>query len=173
MITIHELLEDKAYKEFFLRRPAMPRVYGEQGKLPWRVYVQREADGRWAKKDLPTYREAFEFFKKWRDNMHDGAIASRPVAFAPPNKLVRVKGKYQVGSDGVNRQVTIPVIWKPKLPAEETFHEWCPYCRRPTIFKWFSSHHAFPKGEAFDTAARRCTICGIREEGLPRLIKRK
>lgn len=171
MITIHELLEDKTYKAFFLSKPLMPTVYAARGKLPWRLYVQLEADGRWSKKDLPSYSEAFKLFKKYRDDAHDAAIVSRPVAFAPPNRLVRVRGQYLIGSDGVKRQVIKPVVWKPKLPGDEVIHEWCCYCRRPTIFRWFSRHHAFPKGETFDIGARRCTICGVRSEGMPRMKK--
>jgi hypothetical protein len=172
MITIHELLEDKTYRQFFISKPAMPKVYAQQGKKPWRLYVQMEADGRWSKKDLATYGDAFRLFKKFRADCHDAAIVSRPVAFAPPNKLVRVRGQYLIGGDGVKRQVIKPVVWRPRLDGNETTHDWCCYCRRPTIFRWFSKHHAFPKDEQFDITERRCSICGVRAAGMPRMVKK-
>lgn len=169
-MTIHELLEDKTYREFFLNPPAMPRVYRQQGKDPWRVYLQ--LNKRWVKKDLPTYRKAFATFKKYRDDAHDAAIVSRSVAFPPPHRFVRIKGKYQIDSRGNRIQVTKLVVWRPQVPAEELDHRWCPYCRRPTVFSYFSKHHAFTGMDAFGLGQwLRCTICGIRLEGLPRLLR--
>lgn len=169
MITIHELLDDPKFKEFFLKPPPMPRVYREQALKPWRLYVQRETGGRWSKKDCSTYTEAFRLFKVWRPQAHDAAIVSKAVAFAPPSRRVRIKNKFVVGSDGVKRQATKAVPWRMSLPDGEGIHDWCVYCRRPTIFRYFSSHHAFPKNEQFDIASRRCTICGCRLDGMPRV----
>jgi hypothetical protein len=171
LLTIHELLEDKAYKEFFLKAPPMPVVYRQLNMKPWRVYIQREADGPWAKKDLETYREAFALFKRYRPDIHDAAITSRSVAFAPPHKLVRIKGAYVIDRKGKKVQKVKLVVWTPRLPPEETGHHWCTYCRRPTVFKYFSRHHAFGKDMAITQDDLRCTICGIRLEGLPRLIR--
>jgi hypothetical protein len=172
VLTIHELLEDPRYKEFFLKVPPMPRVYRQQQMLPWRVYIQRETDGPWAKKDFPTYRQAFALFKRYLPEVHDAAIVSRAVAFAPPHRFVRIKGKYLIDKRGNKVQVTKLVVWKPKLPAEEQDHHWCPYCRRPTVFRFYRIHHAFGKGIDFGLDnVQRCTICGIRLEGLPRLIR--
>lgn len=152
----------------------MPTVYRQRQMTPWRVYIQREADGGWAKKDLPTYREAFELFKRYRPTIHDAAINSRSVAFAPPHRLVRIKGKYrEVVRKGKKQtvQVTKLVVWKPKLPPEEGPHLWCTYCRRPTVFRYFSIHHAFGKTMPISQEHLRCSICGIREDGMPRLIQ--
>lgn len=174
MLTIHELLEDKTYKEYFLKSPAMPEVYRQLNMVPWRVYIQREADGPWAKKDLPTYKEAFALFKKYRPNIHDAAIMSRSVAFAPPHRFVRIKGQYrEVVRKGKKEKVQVVklVLWKPNLPPEESGHHWCTYCRRPTVFKYFSRHHAFGKNEPITQDELRCSICGIRLDGLPRLIR--
>lgn len=174
MLTIHELLEDKQYKEFFLKQPQMPPIYRQQQKSPWRVYIQRELDGPWAKKDLPSYTEAFKLFKRYKPDIHDAAICSRAVAFAPPYRFVRIKGQYrEVVRKGKKEkvQVTKLVVWKPQLPQEESPHRWCTYCRRPTVFRYFSRHHAFGKEMSISQADLRCTICGIREDGMPRLIR--
>ena len=174
MLTIHELLQDKQYREFFLNAPPMPTVYRVQQMSPWRVYIQREADGAWAKKDLPTYREAFQLFKRYKPDIHDAAICSRAVAFPPPHRLVRIKGQYrEVVRRGKKEtvQVTKLVVWKPRLPVDETAHHWCTYCRRPTVFRYFSKHHAFEKDMGITQDELRCTICGIRLDGLPRLIR--
>lgn len=174
MLTIHELLEDKTYKEFFLKPPAMPVVYRQQQMKPWRLYVQREADGGWAKKDFATYVETFKAFKKYRPDVHDASITSRAVAFAPPHRFVRIKGQYREvvkGGKKTKIQVVKLVVWKPKLPPEESAHEWCTYCRRPTIFRYFSRHHAFGKEMSITQEELRCSICGIRRDGIPRLIR--
>lgn len=170
MLTIHELLEDRQYKEFFLKQPQMPALYRQQQMTPWRVYIQRELDGPWAKKDLPSYTEAFKLFKRYKPDIHDAAICSRAIAFAPPHRLVRIKGKY-VEHRGKKVQVTKLVVWKPKLPSEESPHNWCTYCRRPTVFRYFSRHHAFGREMTIAQEELRCTICGIRLEGMPRLIR--
>lgn len=170
MISIHELLEDKTYKEFFLNQPRMPRVYRDQGMKPWRLYVQLDQDGKWLKKDAPTYFEAFKLFKKYRPDAHDATIMSRSIAFPPPHRHVRIKGKFQVNSRGQKSQVTKLIVWRPRLDGSEIPHRWCCYCRRPTIFRWFSKHHAFGKDMPFDPSALRCTICGVREDGMPRLV---
>lgn len=161
MLTIHELLEDPVYKEWFLKKPVLPPT--PKPSPPWRLYVQRNPSGNWSKKDFDTYKEAFALFKKMRSSIHDATIQSKAVAFAPPLRFARIKGKFLEGSDGVVRQATKRVPWKPKLPADEAQHHWCPYCRRPTVFLWFASHHAYRDGKimAADDSTR-CTICGIR-----------
>jgi hypothetical protein len=174
LLTIHELLKDKQYKEFFLKQPQMPTIFQRNPQLtPWRVYIQRETDGPWAKKDLHTYTEAFELFRRFKPNIHDASITCRSVAFAPPYRFVRVRGQYrEVVRKGKKTtvQVTKLVVWKPKLPPEEGAHKWCTYCRRPTIFRYFSKHHAL--GDmSISQEHLRCSICGIREDGMPRLIR--
>jgi len=174
VLTIHELLEDKQYKEFFLRKPDMPAVYRQNPDCtPWRVYIQREVDGPWAKKDFHSYTEAFKLFKKYRPNIHDASITSRSVSFQPPYRMVRIKGKYrEVVRKGKKElvQVTKLVVWAPKLPPEESPHRWCTYCRRPTVFRYFSRHHAFGRDMQISQQDLRCTICGIREDGMPRVV---
>lgn len=167
MLNIHELLEDEQYKKYFLTRPPMPQA--PRIAPPWRLYVQLEPGGRWAKRDAFDYKEAVVAFARLRKRgLHDASITCRPIAWDPPSRIVRVKGKFAKNSKGELVQVTREVFWKPKVPADEEQHLWCPYCRRPTIFRPFATHHAFA-GEykmMMDPGASRCTICGIRREGL-------
>ena len=171
MMTIHELLEDKTYREWFLKPPPMPVVYKQIGAQPWRVYLQ--IDERWRKKDAGTYREAFGIFKDYKHLARDAAIVSKSVAFSPPHRMARIRGKYVIDKrTGKKVQVTKLVVWSPKVPMDEAeMHTWCPYCRRPTVFKYFSRHHAFTGFNTLNlNTTMRCTICGIRREGLPRMI---
>lgn len=160
MMTIHELLEDKTYKEFFTTRPQIPQVHPDQ--IPWRVYVQREANGGWAKKEFALYTAAFKFLKPYLKTCHDAAIQSKGVAYQPPARTVRItKNGKPVMVDGKPKLRRI--VWQPKLPYDEVPHTWCTYCRRPTVFAWFSKHHAFPKGYELVTPYQRCVICGTSE----------
>jgi hypothetical protein len=45
-------------------------------------------------------------------------------------------------------------------------HTWCPYCRRPTVFGWFTSHHAFPPSLPPLPYKKRCGICGIAQQAI-------
>lgn len=167
MLNIHELLGDAKYRQFFLTRPKMPDV--PRLSPPWRLYVQLEGSGIWRKRDCWDYAEAVRLFNAMRKRgLHDAAITCRPMGWAPPSRIVRVKGKFHKNSQGEMVPVTREVYWRPSVPAEEDQHLWCPYCRRPTVFRPFARHHAFV-GEykkMMDPGAIRCTICGIRREGL-------
>lgn len=167
MITLPELLEDKRYKEYFCKVPHQ----GPQA-MNWRIYVQREAQGPWARKDFAKYADAFRRIAKEmkEGRLHDGTIQSRGIAYAPPERIVRVtKGGKPVmvkTPNGLQPKTAI-VVWKPKVPSDEEGHIWCTYCRRPTVFRWFTSHHTLrnsPVAGTVDPTDRRCTICGVREE---------
>ena len=166
MITIFDLLEDEDYKAFFIKNVKLP-PHLLNGKR-WRLWVQLKRNRQWKKKDFASYADAFKYFRASRDHILDAAIGCPGYEFKPPSKVVRVKGKYHVGNDGVRRQVTKLVTWKPKLPlGEEEAHNWCPYCRRPTVFRQFSKHHALlashTGGVGIDNRLLRCTICGASE----------
>jgi hypothetical protein len=167
MMTLRELLEDKVFKEFFTTIPEV-QGYMHPGRLPWRVYVQKERGGPWRKKDFRTYREAFLFLKPRLRDVYDATIQSRGTAFPPPAKVVKVvkrlpSGKKVPVRDEKGKQQYRRIVWRPILPEMEEPHRWCPYCRRPTVFGWFSKHHAFPRGFEFDLSLQRCTICGASE----------
>lgn len=163
MITIVDLLEDSRYKEYFCQVPklAVPPVNGAK---PWRVFLKLKKNRQWAQKDFATYPEAFKYFKKAlkRGLILDGAINCRRQSFAPPIRYAKIRGKFIEGSDGVKRQATKRVEWQPKLNADEyDEHQWCPWCRRPTVFKYFARHRVLNgSGIAIDPSVPRCMICG-------------
>lgn len=178
LITLVELLEDAKYKAFFTTPPKMLKPL--PGQKPWRAMVQRRAGGPWAKKEYETYADAFRTIK---DNLragtlYDGAIQSRSIPFGPPRRIAKVtrggkpvwhtrNGKIVLDSSGQRIQKTVVVLWKPKLEAADETHDWCTYCRRPTVFRWFKSHHALRAAglqELVDPTDRRCSICAARED---------
>ena len=162
MITMAELLQDADYRKFLTTAPSLPAhaVNKEMNtSKPWVVYVQREAGGRWGKREFWTYKKAFRFFKAAviDHKVHDAALNNKRVGFDPPFKWVRVRGKFVVDSKGNKRQAQARVYWKPKLPPDEVEdHHWCKYCRRPTVFKSYSKHKRLG---AVDPTLR-CCICG-------------
>lgn len=171
MITLPELLKDPKYREFFTRVPKDFKP--KPGQKPWRLYIQTDVDGPWKKKDFESYAEAFRVLAKYLKGgrLHDGAIQSRGIAYAPPTRVAGVlkngRPVYEVGSNGKRLQKTVTVRWKPRLSGDDEPHSWCTYCRRPTVFKWFRSHHAFRGSgleDCLDPSNKRCTICGAREQ---------
>lgn len=177
LITLPELLEDPRYKRFFLTPPKMLKPL--PGQKPWRVLVQRRSGGPWAKKETDTYAAAFRIIKHnlGAGTLHDGTIQSRGIAYGPPLRIAKVTkggrpvwhrrdGKLVLDSDGNRIQVTRTIEWKPKLDIADEVHDWCTFCRRPTVFRWFRSHHALRAAglqDMADPSDRRCTICGARE----------
>lgn len=166
MITLPELLEDPIYKQYFQTPPKLPKVRRLQP--PWRVYIQKEVRGKWYKKDCWTYAEAFKIIKTYRANgeLYDGAIVSKSKSFAPPRKTVKIRSKFVKDSKGNMVQATKRVYHVTAVPGEDEPHRWCGYCRRPTVFRWFTKHHNFPENTPYTAHRRRCTICGIAEEGV-------
>jgi hypothetical protein len=174
-LTIHDLLEDERYRKYFLTVPRLPKV--QRTTPPWRLYVQK-GDGLWRKRDFEQYGDAVRMFNRLRSagDMRDAAVTCRPVAFDPPTRIVRVKGKYVKTSRGELVQQTREILWSwvPLLNGEDDTHYWCPYCRRPTVFTWFSKHHAVlgVHKTYMDASARRCTICAVRLEGIGQWSRR-
>lgn len=175
LITLPELLEDKRYRQFFSTVP-------KQGpsRANWRIFVQRKPDGPWAKRDYDKYSDAFRRIARELKGgtLHDGTIQSRGIAYAPPERIVRVtkNGRPVMArnSRGELVQKTAVVAWKPKLDADEEPHTWCSYCRRPMVFRWFASHHSLrnsPVAGCIDPTDRRCVICGGREEFIRETLK--
>lgn len=148
-------------RELLLTKPPKSRV--PPISPPWRIYAQRTTETSWARKDFPTYKAAFDFWKLKRKLWYDVSITSKRQAFQPPGRLVKISRKGQpvmVKTPTGMRQATKLVPIKPP-PG----HAWCMYCRRFTIFTWFRTHHAH-RGEMallMDPSERRCCICGIRE----------
>lgn len=170
MIPMSELLKDPTYKKYLLRIPQVPAASQLPHLSPmWVVYVKPEVEGKWRRKSFRKYSKAFKFFKKAMAlGVADACINNKRLAFDPPARLARIRGKFVVGSDGVKRQATKRVEWKPRLSGDDPDHEWCLYCRRPVEFKYYSKHPALKAHESMwdiplDSSVRRCCICGASE----------
>lgn len=148
---LDQLKADKLYRKWMAKNPKLTVVANGQ---PWVVYVQKEVDGGWARKLFPKYREAYAFMKRRIHDFPDLTINSRRQPFKPPI-IIGPKGK--------------PVYRLPQLLiAPDVAHQWCPYCRRLSIFKCFSKHHAFP-GLTI-RYIDRCVICGIPKSQIKRYV---
>ena len=156
-----ELLKDATYRRFLEREPHLPEIANDkalQKSPPWIVFIQREVDGPWGKKEFWKYSKALKFLQKGiRLGVHDAALHCRRFSFDPPTRVARIKGKFVTDSQGNQRQVTKPVPWKVKLEPGDAEHRWCRYCRRPTEFRYFRRHRRL---NLIDTTIRRCCICG-------------
>ena len=168
MLTIHDLLEDSEYKEFLCTIPVLPDHMTLPGKEPWRLLVQLKDDPRWKTKRFATYPQMFKTFKRLRPRIHDAALNCPSIQFKPPSEIVTIRGAYFINKRGKKLPKTKLVVWKPTMPpGEYEEHHWCPYCRRPTVFKQFTVHHALPMrklgGIPIDPVLDRCSICGASE----------
>jgi hypothetical protein len=156
-LTMRELLKDSLFKKWMMKPPNLGVTICYSGK-PWRVWVQRELNGRWGKRDFAKYSEAWNFFvKHLKEGAYDAAISSKVKPFPPPVEKYK-KQEYTVkGKTYVKR---VPVFYIPKVPGMNPQHEWCPHCRRPTIFTTYRRHHAF--AQRFNGEIKqRCSVCGI------------
>lgn len=170
-IRFLELLDLPGFKEFLVTRPEILAV-PIGNKLPWRVYVQKHPHGRWAKKDFETYGAAFKFMKPYIRTSHDVALHCRNIMYLPPGRwlpirrngepvyLLDAQGKPRLDDDG--KRIRQKKFKPMQMPPG---HTWCAYCRRPTIFTWFSRHHAFPPTLKIRGNVERCTICGVTATG--------
>lgn len=139
-LRMRELLRDKTFRRYFAKQPRLfrpQRIDQQLGKdhWPWFIYVQKTEGSRWQRAKVPTYAKAFEHARTMlKDGVWDLAIHSRRASYAPPDD-------YEFAQS----------------------HDWCPYCRRPTVFWYFRTHHALRKFKHYDLSEQpRCTICGIR-----------
>lgn len=167
MLTIHDLLEDATYRAYIKRRPHLPAHYTPD-KLPFRLMVKLKGEPQWRMRRFGTYDEMFLAFKKLLPKLQDAALQIPGTGDTPPNRVVKIKGKFFTNGKGERLQVTKLVPWQPKIPADEfEEHHWCNYCRRPTVFKRFTRHHALSArktgGVPIDPSLHRCTICGASE----------
>lgn len=164
LITIRELLRDPQFRDYFTKVPTLPDHYTPD-KLPWKLLVQKHGETRWRAKRFGTYRDAFDGFKKMLPLIDNAAINNPALSFMPPLRTVRVKGK-TVMVRGKVKPVIKTIIWKPRLEADMANHNWCPYCRRPSIFKYASlPARRTPEGFVIPASepAMRCCICGASE----------
>lgn len=156
LITIRELLRDPVFKKYFLTTPELPAHYTPD-KLPWKLYVLKEGEHIWRSKRFGTYRDAFDGFKKMLPTITNAAINNPALSFMPPVRNVKVKGKV----DSKGKPIIRSLVWKPQLTDDMSPHNWCPYCRRPSIFKFMlpkavKGQFQLPMSEP----KMRCIICG-------------
>jgi len=171
MIDIRRLLSDPIYKAYFLKAPKLPPAARALGD-PFYVYVQREPHGRWARTSAANYRDAYAVLKQYLPGVHDVVIVSRRVAFGPPTRTVKVtkNGKPKMVQTPSGPQQETRIVewsWGKLLDMEggDRPHRWCPYCRRPTEFRYFPRHHAFKNAPVPQDPTRpRCTVCGCSED---------
>lgn len=165
-ITLDELLEDEEYKQYFLKVPKLPAHY--RGKQPWKLMILKKGETQWRVKRFDLYSDAFKMLKKLRPTLQDAAINCPGLDWQPPVKRFRVKGKYV----RINRKETPMIrtqVWKASIPSDLPEHHWCPYCRRPTVFSYFTVHPSMTRqrvgnmGANVDPTKLRCTICGASE----------
>lgn len=163
MIPMSELVQDKTYRKFLETKPVLPPIARSKkmaASPPWVVYIQREPEGKWGKKEFWKYSEAFHFMRLWlKKGAHDAAINCKRIGFDPPTRLARIKGKFVRGSDGKMRQATkfVPWVLPTAMVMDQPEHHWCRFCRRPTVFKFYSKHRRLG---AVDPGISRCCICG-------------
>jgi hypothetical protein len=141
MLTLREQLQHEPFRLWTQKKPNLRSI----GQLPpWRVYVQRLADGNWAFADFHTWEQAYRYVAKNLKVHYDMALHCRRQAFQPP--VVRVAGVRRAYSPA---------------PADYS-HEWCGYCRRMTQFRFFiNARHPAIKVPV-DPTVKRCVICGVR-----------
>jgi hypothetical protein len=144
-VPISELLLDPVYRKWL----KTPPVGGWPDWTKWRVYAQVKEGGGWAKKDFNTFVPAYNFLARNVKEWHDAALVCRNKECRPPVVYL-----------GNKRQYHAPVL---SFPG----HVWCPYCRRPTVFGFYTKHHAF-SGMSLDPMPdrKRCGICGISETAI-------
>lgn len=153
MITIKELLRDPQYRTFFTKVPELPEHYTLDNK-PWKLIVMKTGESKWRSKRMGTYQEAFAGLKKMLPMIDNAAINCPALGFRPPTRTVRIKGKF----DSRGRQVIRTTLWIPQISGDMEPHNWCPHCRRPTIFRFAIMNNT--RQFAASVPALRCTICG-------------
>jgi hypothetical protein len=174
MIPIGELLEDKVFHRFFTQTPAM---YPHQAAKPdgWRLWVKPSTNSPWRRKNVQHYQSGVQHILRGLAEglLHDAVLQCRGVSYRPPVKRLLVKDprtKQPVlvtnPKTGAVTKKIVEKTWQPDpaLIQEYGRHEWCFYCRRPTVFAYFLTHPAFlgtPLAPFYDSTVRRCAICGI------------
>lgn len=166
MITLRELLSDPTYKQYFLKIPQLPDHFNA-GMQPWKLMILKVGETQWRTKRFGTYKEAFMALKSLLKNpdVYDLLINCPALDWQPPIRVAKVKGK----TDAKGRPILRAVVWKPAIQPEMAVHHWCPYCRRPTKFDYFTSHKALTKarvgtlGSGVDPTKLRCSICAASE----------
>lgn len=131
--TFKLLVEHPEYRKFVRTMPTIPANM-RQGR-PWAVWAITH-NARWRGGLFESYVDAWGATLKAMRNTEkyrDVALVSRRQLFEPPRAV-------------------IPLIEYP--------FEWCPRCRRPTMYRPLQRHHAVEILTLQDPY--RCYFCGIR-----------
>lgn len=162
MITIQELLRDPQYRDYFKKVPKLPAHYTPEN-LPWKLIIMKKGENVWRTKRYGTYAEAFGGLKKVLPIIDNAAINCPALSFMPPLKTYRIKGKF-IGN--TKRPLLKTVVWQPRITADMEPHNWCPFCRRPTVFRMAVravSKKNSPFAPVMSEPQLRCSICGAGE----------
>lgn len=161
-IPMREFLKDPVFRKHFRTKPVL---LPSSGPHPFWLYLQPKEGGPWKRAKLTSYNKGFDYVKTRLNDLYDFAICSRQRTYLPPVH----RPVDEDGNPGKHRE-----YWA-NYPRN---HSWCPYCRRPTIFRAFEKHHALTeinKAMGLSLVPRepevRCTICGIREEAVKPWVK--
>lgn len=133
-ITFKALLEDKLFEAWVNRIPLL------DPQPPWRLYLR--VDGKWSKTEPKKYKKGLKLITKYLDDADDIALTCPSRPFNPPVLKDKEGNKS---------------YWR-RFPID---HHWCGYCRRPTRFTTFKSHHSLSKSMC-TSYEPRCTVCGVR-----------
>lgn len=166
--TMHELLDDPIYRAYVKRVPqttvkGRPLPALTTGN-PWQIWA-RTNDGKWKTGQFATYRDAWLIVVKGIRNVNvaDVALVSRRVFFGPPGHWEKYHARNpRTGVSEVYERWVIDYHW-------DTGLEWCPRCRRPSMFRRLNpSHHALRRQPTLtDDDPFRCVFCGIRRAAFP------
>lgn len=150
-VRIHDFLKDPVYRKWFAKKPAL--LPSDNFSPPWWLYVQKKEEGPWSRAEVKDYATAYKWVAERLGRLNDFAITSKRRTYIPPvYRPVKANGK----------RAAQKVYWA-NYPQS---HSWCPYCRRPTVFRYFEKHHAdseWRKRFLGPAQEKRCTICGIRD----------
>lgn len=155
--TLAELLDDPVYRTYMKKPPRLPdtMTFG----TPWAVWA-RTRTGKWRGGLFETYQQAWPVtIRAMRsDKIQDVSLISRRKLFTPPVRIEEYKARLVASQKIVVRTREIPIlahllVWP---------FEWCPRCRRPTMYELFDKHHAAQI--PIDPNAPRCWFCSLRRQ---------
>jgi hypothetical protein len=153
-IRFKDLLEDQVFRAWFNRRPSdPPKSLFNPPKPAWYVMFQREQDGRWTRASFTSYAKAHKYVRTIYKDVWDLALGCYRRDYGPP--LIQVTYTAKVNGKKVKKQRS--ELWR-RSPEG---HRWCGFCRRPTVFRYFTKHHALPL-KVLVGYELRCSICGAR-----------
>jgi hypothetical protein len=165
-LTLRQLLADPLYKKWFLKRPTVVPT-GSQTP-PWFIYILEE--GKWRRAQIGSYKKALKWAAKNLQGFDDIVISSKRQAYRPPRYRRNVEGHFEYCPKKCRLQHTETVIWE----SYPYTHQWCPYCRRPTVFDVFARHHAFTgqwdNGRCLEKP--RCTVCGASDSMVQEIMRK-